>query len=272
MLSTGQQSADFIRVLHPTLARANLSHVQITCCEATGWKTQANMTRDLITAGVEDLVGVITSHPYTSDITEPQPTSRKVWETEYSDLSGSWSTAWYTPGTTNGASGDGFTWANHIHTGLTTGNVSAYLWWVATQDRETNKNNNEKLILVDQGEYYVSKRFWAFAQYSRPIRPGAVRVGAAASLPTLKTTAFLNADGSVVVVVLNTGAAAETVAVAGVRAAAARAWVTDGNNDMASAAVSAVVVDTGDGRVAANVPSRGLVSLVITPAAAKRFF
>ncbi|KAK1761228.1 glycoside hydrolase superfamily [Echria macrotheca] len=265
MLSTGQQSADFIRVLHPTLARANLSHVQITCCEATGWKTQANMTRDLVKAGVEDLIGVITSHPYTSDITEPQPTSLKVWETEYSDLSGSWSTAWFSG---PGVSGDGFTWANHIHTGLTAGNVSGYLWWVATQDRETNRNNNEKLILVDQGEYYVSKRFWAFAQYSRPIRPGAVRVGVSVADAQLKTTAFVNADGSVVVVILNSGAAAESVTVAGVRAAAARAWVTDGNNDMASA-VSAVEVDPVDGSVVvASVPGRGLVSLVITPVAA----
>lgn len=259
MMSSGFQSADFIKVLHPTLAKANLSHVQITCCEATGWKVQANMTRDLKAAGVEDLIGVMTSHPYTSGITEALPTTRKVWETEYSDLVGKWSTDWYT----TGVLGDGYSWANNIHNGLTTGNVSAYLWWVGTQDKATNGNNNEKLILVDQGNYFVSKRFWAFAQYSRPIRPGAVRVGVSSSAASLKTTAFVNADGSIVVVILNSGATAEAISVAGINAATARGWVTDGNNDMA--AIDTVVGT--DGTVAGvSVPARGLVSLVITTA------
>ena len=257
MVSNGQQSADFIKILHPTLQKANLSSVQITCCDATGWKAQTTMTQDLVKAGVEPLIGVMTSHPYSSGISGTLPTTRKVWETEYSDLSGSWSTAWYT----SGASGDGYTWANHIYTGLTSGNVSAYLWWVATQDRATNNNNNEKLILVDDGNYYVSKRFWAFAQYSRLVRPGAVRVGVAGD-SSLRSTAFVNADGSVVVTVINTAASAATLSVAGLKATAAKAWVTDGSNDMAA---MATVTVGADGSVAGvSVPGRGLVSLAIT--------
>jgi O-glycosyl hydrolase len=121
MQSTGQQSADFIKVLYPALQKAGLSNVSIACCEATGWQAQSTMTAALKNAGVEDMIGVITAHTYSSSISGTQPTSRKVWETECSDLSGGWSTAWYT----NGAAGDGFTWANNIYTGLTTGNVSA---------------------------------------------------------------------------------------------------------------------------------------------------
>lgn len=121
MQSSGQQSADFIKVLHPTLQKAGFSNVSITCCEATGWSAQSGMTNALRAAGVEDMVGVITGHTYSSPITGPQPTRNKVWETECSDLNGRWSTAWYS----NGGSGDGFTWANNIYTGLTTGNVSA---------------------------------------------------------------------------------------------------------------------------------------------------
>lgn len=34
MVSNGYQSADFIQILHPTLQRANLSNVLITCCDA----------------------------------------------------------------------------------------------------------------------------------------------------------------------------------------------------------------------------------------------
>lgn len=98
MLSNGTQSASFIRVLHPTLQKANLSHVHIACCDATGWQVQINMTKDLVAEGVEPLIGVITSHPYTSAIDSTQPTTKKVWETEYSDLLGGWSTDWYTSG------------------------------------------------------------------------------------------------------------------------------------------------------------------------------
>ncbi|KAK0704844.1 glycoside hydrolase superfamily [Lasiosphaeris hirsuta] len=259
MQSNGSQSADFIKVLHPTLAKAGLSHVHIACCDATGWRVQATMTNALKEAGVEDLIGIITSHPYSNGISATLPTSRKVWQTEYSDLAGGWSTAWYT----NGATGDGYTWANHIYTGLTAGNVSAYLWWVATQDRETNNNNNEKLILVDKGDYFVSKRFWAFAQYSRTIRPGAVRVGVAGG-SNLRSTAFLNADGTVVVNVINTDATEAALSVSGIKAIAAKAWKTDNDNDMV-----AVVATVGSGGTVSgvSVPGRGLVSFVITTSA-----
>ncbi|KAK3387483.1 glycoside hydrolase superfamily [Podospora didyma] len=260
MQSNGQQSADFIKVLYPTLQQAGLSQVAITCCDATGWQTQATMTNALKSAGVENQIGVITSHTYTSGISGTQPTSRKIWQTEYLDLSGGWSTSWYS----NGGAGDGLTWANNIYTGLTTGNLSAYLWWVATQDKATNNNNNEKLILVDGGNYFVSKRFWAFAQYSRTVRPGAVRVGVSGG-STLKSTAFLNADGTVVVNVINSGAGAAALSVAGIKAAGAKAWITDAANDM-TAATSATV--GSDGVVSGvSVPGRGMISFVLTTAA-----
>ena len=124
MQVNGNQAADFIKILHPTLEKNNLSHVAITCCEATGWNAQSQYTQQLKAAGVENMLGVITGHTYSSGIGGPQPTTRKVWETECSDLSGGWSTSWYSWG----GAGDGYTWANNIYTGLTTGNVSAYLW------------------------------------------------------------------------------------------------------------------------------------------------
>ena len=55
--------------------------------------------------------------------------------------------------------------------------------------------------------YRVSKRLWAFAAYSRFIRPGAVRVPATFDDPNVKVTAFRNRDGSMVVELLNTGTA-----------------------------------------------------------------
>ena len=235
------------------------------------------MTADLVSAGVEDLLDVITSHPYGSPITNlTQPTRLKVWQTETSDLSGKWSTAWYSADTAGAVTtGDGYTWANLIYDGLTAGNVSAYLWWVGTQDEKMNGNNNEKLILVDvpKEDYVVSKRFWAFAQYSRTIRPGAVRVGVSASSATsgLKTTAFENVDGSVVVSIINTrpeAAALQLVIkerqdVGG----EVKAWVTDENNDMTEL-VDELVSVAPDGNTVGGVrvPGRGMVSVVVKTA------
>ncbi|KAI1867105.1 uncharacterized protein JN550_007157 [Neoarthrinium moseri] len=253
MLVNGTQAADFIKVLHPTLAKSNMSHIAITCCEATGWSVQSQYTQQLKAAGVESMVGVITGHTYTSGISGSQPTPQKVWETECSDLSGGWSTAWYS----NGGSGDGYTWANNIHTGLTTGNVSAYLWWVGTQDRATNNNNNEKLILVDGQDYQVSKRLWAYAQYSRTVRPGAVRVKASGG-SGLKTTAFVNVNGKLAVNVINTGANAVSISLSGSNGSAVQAWVTDNTHDMEATPASIT-----EGTVTGSVPGRGMVSFVI---------
>ncbi len=278
----GTQAADFVKVLHPTLQANGLGgRVHIACCDATGWATQRNMTRDLAAAGAAPLVGVVTSHIYTSKIDRPLATDSKVWQTETADLGGHWSTAWFSAAAaaannTKLAAGDGLTWARNIHTGLTAGNVSAYLWWVATQDAETNGNNNEKLVLVDSaaGNYTVAKRLWAFAHYSRAARPGAVRlgvgmaaVGGAPLSSGVYATAFRNVDGAVAVVVVNEGAeeVRAVVDVAGTASAkrfAAQAWVTDEARDMASVDGSlAVATDGTVGGVV--VPAHGMASVVI---------
>ena len=78
MLSSGTQAADFIKVLYPTLQSAGLSSVKITCCDSEGWDNQKTMTSQLISAGVENDVGVITSHSYTTQPDTPINTTRNV--------------------------------------------------------------------------------------------------------------------------------------------------------------------------------------------------
>lgn len=259
MLMDGSQAADFIKILHPTLEKNNLSDVQIACCDATGWKAQQQITRDMVAAGAEPLLGVVTGHTYSSGISGTQPTSLRVWETECSDLKGHWSTAW----DSDGGAGDGLTWAMNIYTGLTTGNVSAYLWWVGTQDPAmNNNNNNEKLVLVDKDTYTVSKRFWAFAQYSRTVRPGAWRLDMLNDASNLKTTAFQNKDLTMAVNIINTGASATPVVISNtlIPARSAQAWVTDNTRDMDAVEVTV----NSDGTVGGlSVPARSMVSLII---------
>ena len=61
MRFTAGQAAEFIRILYPTLERANLtSQVTITCCDAGGWSQQAGMLGSL--RNVDNMLGVITAH------------------------------------------------------------------------------------------------------------------------------------------------------------------------------------------------------------------
>lgn len=59
MRSTGQQAADFIRVLRPTLDKSNFTGVQITCCDAEGWNSQQSMLSGL--NSVINQIGTITA-------------------------------------------------------------------------------------------------------------------------------------------------------------------------------------------------------------------
>lgn len=71
MRSTGAQAADFIKVLRPTLDRANYTAVKITCCDAEGWSSQQGMMSAL--NPVSNFLGTITAQ-YVSPPLPPIPT------------------------------------------------------------------------------------------------------------------------------------------------------------------------------------------------------
>jgi O-glycosyl hydrolase len=240
MLSSGQQAADFIRVLSPTVKKAGLN-VKLTCCDATGYKVQKNMLPGL--ASVDSLYDVITTHGYTSDPTAPFSSSKHAWMTETADLSGKWTDSYYS----SGGAGEGQTWANKIYTALVDANFSAYLYWEGAEDGGASATNSA-LINLHGGVVDASKRLWVFAQWSRFVKPGAVRVGATGSSTTVKTSAFKNTDGSIAVQVLNTGASAVTVSIGGV-SGTATAYITNEQHKL----------DTMTGT---NVPGHSMVTFV----------
>ncbi|KAI1197361.1 glycoside hydrolase family 30 protein [Nemania serpens] len=253
MNSNGAQAADFIKVFYATLQAANLtSQVGIGCCESEGWGNQVNMHNAIKSAGAETMLSVVTSHTYTGGSNSPMNTKVPVWLSEQCDLNGGWSTTWYS----YGGAGEGLTWANNIYNAVTATQVSGYLYWEGVQ--WPSPNTNEKMIKVDQQSPYnieVSKRLWAFANWSRFVRPGAVRVATSGG-SGVKSTAFRNVDGSVAVVVISTGASASSVSVkiSGAAAAATRAtaWVTDASHDCAQTTVSVAADGTLSGSVAAR--------------------
>ena len=98
------------------------------------------------------------------------------------------------------------------------------------------------------------------------MRPGAVRVGASGG-SNLKSGAFLNEDGSVAVVVINSGTGAQNVGVSlsgtELGSPKVRAWFTDNTHDMSETEVTV----GSDGVASASVPGRGMISFLVTGAA-----
>ncbi|KAI1113876.1 glycoside hydrolase family 30 protein [Nemania sp. NC0429] len=252
MRSTGTQAADFIKILGPTIQKSGLA-VGIACCDAEGWNSQAGMLGQM--SSVNQYMTTVTAHAYTSAPGSPMNTRHRVWQTEAADLNGNWQAAFYS----FGGAGEGLTWANNIHTALVNANASAYLYWIGAQTGTTNS----KLIRIDGDNVSPSKRLWAFGQFSRAARPGAVRVGVQGAPSSLRTSAFRNVDGSVAVVFINGGTAAASVQVKttggnAFAAVDAEAFLTDNTRDY-----NATTITLANAAGTVSVPGRSIVSVLL---------
>ncbi|RYO90995.1 hypothetical protein DL766_000463 [Monosporascus sp. MC13-8B] len=255
MQSGVNEAASFIPILYNTLERQGFGNVSIACCDAMGWNTQRTMTQGLISQGVEKYLGYITSHMYTGDPNSPINTRLKTWQTEGADLNSRWCATWYG----NGGLCEGMTWANKIHTGLASANLSAYIYW---QGVEVNQFQASSYLVASDGKIVTpSGRLWAFAMWSRFVRPGAYRVATSGSVSSTGVTAFRNTDGSVVVVFLNNGGGQQSVRVSfnGFAPAVAEAYVTDNSRSMVSTNVA-----LSGSAITVSVPARGMLTVKLT--------
>jgi glucuronoarabinoxylan endo-1,4-beta-xylanase len=256
MVMNPAQNADFVKVLGPTLRSSGLP-TKIICCEAEGWNlAPANV--DAITSDprANSYVSILSSHGYTQAPTTPlsNTSGKHVWQTEWANFD-TWDPAW-----DDGTAAAGFTWAQRIYTGLTAANLSAFLHWWGVN----TSNTNSGLLHLNGTTLEVSKRFWAFANYSRFIRPGAIRIAATTSDSGLDLSAFMNTNGSVVIVALNTTTAdmpasfrlQNTCAVNGTSVIP---YLTNASNDTAAQTPLTVA----RGVFSATVPARSLVTYKI---------
>jgi glucuronoarabinoxylan endo-1,4-beta-xylanase len=252
MVMSPAQTEDFVKVLGPTLAAAHL-WTQITCCDAEGWDLAPGYTSAIINDPVaRHYVGVISSHGYTAPPTFPLAAAGKhVWESEWADFN-TWDPAW-----DDGSAASGFTWAQRIYTGLTAANLSAFFYWWGANTSFTNSG----LLHFTSGTVDVSSRFWAFANYSRFIRPGAFRIGATSGNSSLDVAAFSNRDGSTIIVALNTATsdASTTFTLQNDRGGVAFPYLTNASNNMAWQ--QPIVIHGGT--FSATVPARSLVTYQI---------
>jgi O-glycosyl hydrolase len=259
MIMSPTQTANFMEYLGPTLAFSGL-RTQAECCATEGWdyaqQYAAAIEADPLANAFTPL---FTSHGYTEAPASPLAGWNKpVWETEWSTFE-TWDPAW-----NDGTDASGLSWAQRIYTGLTSANLNAFLYWWGTTT-PTENGDNEGLVLINPttGTVTPSGRLWAFANYSRFVRPGAVRIGATSANGDLEVTAFRNLDGSVAIVVLNTATTAQSATFAlngtGARGGAAIPFLTDNTSDTAAQAPLPVI----HGSFGATLPAGSLVTYLI---------
>ena len=252
MQSSGQQAADFLEILYPTLQRAGIQ-TQIACCDGSGWEQNRERLTGIQEAGKEYTLGLVTAHGYSSPPSTPFATNKKVWLSEWSTFDPI-NYDWYA----TGSQSEGLTWANHIQQAFSFSNVNGFVyWWGAA-----NTTDNESLIFINNtAEVSVTKRLWAHAHFgSRFIQPGATRIGAVVSgNSTLNVTAFQNFDGTTAVQVINNGFETETVTLAGLLLPpVVQTWLTNQANNL----TQGFAVARGN-QATTQVPGKSLLSFLV---------
>jgi O-glycosyl hydrolase len=258
MTMSAPQMASLLDVVGPTVKNSGLS-AQVECCAATGWPnsgTYASAVEADPTALAD--TAVFSSHGYSGAPTTPLAGwTKPVWQTEwFGNTSSTWDPAW-----DDGTADSGLTWAQHIYQGLTGANLSAFLFW---QGADAN-NGNGGLVFLSNGTASASGRLWAFANYSRYIRPGAVRIGSTSSNSGVDISAYKNTDGTVAVVVLNTLSSSDTIGYSTSGIGGTSGTVTPFLTNGSSSVAQQPAISLSNGAFSATVPARSLVTYVIKP-------
>ncbi|WP_443274282.1 glycoside hydrolase family 30 protein [Streptomyces sp. KR80] len=248
MRLTPAQAVEFTKVFGPI---ANAAGYKVVCCDSFGWAQQKNYSRAIeADPTARNLVTTHAGHTYASPVDGPLPTQRRTWMSEWTPSGTTWNENW-----DDGSGYDGFTVASAVHEALTKGNVNGYLYWYGASTGATRG-----LIQLDGDNYWVSKRLWALANYSRFIRPGSTRIGATTPDASLKLSAFRNTDGSLTVVALNASTSANQVSFAlrntGITTGTATPYLTNSSHN--TARQSAIAVNAGS--LTATIPARSLVT------------
>jgi O-glycosyl hydrolase len=265
MQLTPAQTANFLDVLGPTLASSGLS-TQMECCATEGWDyaqqyaaaIEADPTARADTA-------TFTSHGYTEAPNSAlSGWTKPAWETEWSTFQ-TWDPSWDNGSTanTNPTGDSGIAWAQAIYNGLVNSNLGAFLYWWGSTTPSAN-GDNEGLVEINGSTVNTSGRLWAFANYSRYVHPGAVRIGATSSNSSVPITAFKNTDGTVAIVALNNSSSADTInySLAGGLGSTGTAtpYLTNTSNNVAQQSA----VSVSNGAFSASIPARSLVTYVVS--------
>jgi O-glycosyl hydrolase len=258
MQLTPAQTVNVLDALGPTMASSGLS-TQVECCATEGWDYAQQYAAAIeadSTANAD--TPVFTSHGYTeAPDSALSGWSKPAWETEWSTFE-SWDPAW-----DDGTDASGMSWAQNIFNGLDNANLSAFLYWWGSATPSVN-GDNESLIQINGSTVTPSGRLWAFGNFSRFVRPGAVRIGATTSDSNLTLDAFKNTNSTVAVVAMNTGTSSDSVSFSldgtGIpNGAVVTPYLSDSSSDVAAQATTTV----SGGAFSYTLPARSLVTFEV---------
>jgi O-glycosyl hydrolase len=254
MIMSPAQTANFMEILGATLARSGLS-TRAECCASIGWNYAQHFAAAIETdKAANTATALFTSHGYFVAPDSPlRGWSKPVWQTEWAPFG----FQPFDPAWDDGSLSSGFTWAQNIYKGLTAANLGAFLYlWGASTSGLTGPNTG--LVEVKGNTVATSGRLWAFASYSRFIRPGAVRIGTTTSAAGLEVSAFRNSDGSIAMVVLNSAHSRQvaTFSLRGLGAAHVTPYLTDTTHQLSAQ----TPITVRNNAFTATLPPRSLVT------------
>jgi len=257
MVMNPTQTADMIRFLKPTLTAAGLSP-KVVCCDPTGWGQAQNYASGVASnSSANANVDLFSSHGYSGAPNSALSAAggKHIWETEWSTFD-NFDAAW-----DDNSDASGFTWAQHIYTGLTAANLSGFLYWWGM----STGTDNEQLIQLNGSNVVATGRLWAFANYSRFIRPGAVRIGANSGDSNLQVSAFRNTNGMVSIEVLNAATSAITASYSLQNTGIADGTtVTPYLTNSSSSTAQQGTTSVSSSSFTATVPARSLITYVLS--------
>lgn len=165
-----------------------------------------------------------------------------------------WMTEVYYP---NSESGSGNRWpesldvARHIHHAMTDAEFQAYVWWYIRRGYGPMQENGT-----------ISKRGAAMAQFSKYVRPGAVRITTTANpRQGVYVSAYQNTDGKVVVVAVNqsTTRVAQPITVRGTSTSRVTSITTDAGRTLAQQ----TGIGLSNGTFTGTLPAQSVTTFVV---------
>jgi glucuronoarabinoxylan endo-1,4-beta-xylanase len=227
---SAQQIHDFTTNLYNALVAKGVSATKIMLPESQNWQDYSNLATTALSDPAAAEVGIVADHNYdgTSGPASLAKNSygKALWETEVAILSGSDSSI------TNGVY-----YAQRLYLFLTN-NVNAFhYWWLIASDT----NGNEGLL---DGNAALTKRLFAFGQYSRFVRPNYYRIKAGNATEALISAYQDTNSGNFAIVAVNpdtASAVTQTITLTNFPIVGSVApWVTSSNFSLASRAPVAV--------------------------------
>ncbi len=239
---SSQQIHDFIPYFYQALSNNGVASTKILIAEEGLWQF------DLAATAMDDLttsnqVGILAAHDYDYSVAPVPNQGKPLWETEVSAF-----------GDFDGSITNGLYWANQIHDFMTGVQANAFNYFYLIG---LGPDDNEGLTDIYGNP---GKRLYAFGQFSRFVRPGFYRIGAAAETAALISAYQDPASGSFAIVAINTNTAGvtEIFSLTNFTAGAVTPWITSATLSLSNQAAVSVV----NGAFSYALPPQSVVTFV----------